>query len=153
MADADVGWLHAQAIHGLLVGATPYPVYLGEVTTPDEEIEYPYLVAWPPPATRPTITLAGYGGEATTTTQVTASGRDVRETITAMDRASAALHRRRPVIAGRKCGLIRHLPDAAGPPQPTRDPQLYTPARPVFFTFAQFALMSSPLDAPDPGGS
>ena len=152
MADTDVGWAHADAIHTILGTVTPYPVYIGEVTTPDDELEYPYLVCWPPPATRPTTTLNGYGGEATTTTQVTAAGRDVREVITALDRATAALHRKRPVIAGRRCGLLSQVP-AAEPPQPIRDDTVSTPERPVFYSFIQVSLFSAPLVAPDEAGS
>jgi hypothetical protein len=152
VADTDVGWAHADAIGGMLETVTSYPVYIGEVTADDDELEYPYLVLWPPPATRPTTTLAGYGGEATTTTQITAAGRDAREVITALDRASAALHRRRPVIAGRRCSLISQVP-AVEPPQPERDPDVSTPERPVFFSFIQVSLTSSPVEALDPGGS
>jgi hypothetical protein len=152
VADTDVGWAHAEAISGMLETATAYPVYVGEVTADDDELAYPYLVAWPPSATRPTTTLAGYGGEATTTTQITASGRDVREVITALDRASAALHRRRPVITGRRCSLISQVP-ADAPPQPERDPEVSTPERPIYFSFIQVTLTSSPTEAPDGGGS
>lgn len=148
MADTDVGWAHAEGIAALLADL-PYQVFIGEVTgDPDEplpaDVELPYLVLWPPPATRQTVTLAGYGGEATTTTQITAAGRDPREAITALDRASARLHRRRPVIPGRRCSLIRQVEGAAGSPQPERDDQARTAdGRPVFFTFAQFVLQSS----------
>lgn len=158
MADTDVGWAHAEAIQAMLEAVTPYPVYIGEVTAPDPDsgepdaLEYPYLVIWPPPGTRPVITLNGYGGEATTTTQITAAGTSVREVITALDRASAALHRRRPVIAGRRCGLISQVP-ADEPPQPQRDPAVSTPKRPIFFSYIQVSLFSAPTEPPDLGGS
>ncbi len=129
----------------MLETTTPYTVYIGEVDAENDEVEYPHLVCWPPPAVRPSITLAGYGGEATTTTQITAAGRDVREVITALDRASAALHRRRPVIAGRRCSLITQVP-AAEPPQPERDPDVSTPERPVFYSFIHVSLFSSPQE-------
>ncbi|MDG4792010.1 hypothetical protein O7626_40050 [Micromonospora sp. WMMD1102] len=151
MADADVGWAHAAAI-GALLDTTTYPVYIGEVDTADDDLTYPHLVCWPPPASRPTTTLAGYGGEASTTTQITAAGRDVREVLAALDRASAALHRRRPAIAGRRCSLITQIP-AAEPPQPERDPDVSTPERPVFFSFIQVSLTSSPVEPLDVGGS
>lgn len=138
MADTDVGWLHVQGIVGLL-SPLPYQVFVGEVTGSDpgsgaaDEILLPYLVVWPPPADRPTVTLAGYSGQATTTTQITAAGR-----------ASAALHRRRPSIPGRRCGLITLVPGAATPPQPQPDNQVRLPdGRPVYFTFAQFTLYST----------
>lgn len=143
MADTDVGWLHAQGLAALLA-PLPYVVYVGEVTDVDAGLAFPYLVLWPPPATRPTVTLAGYGGEATTVTQLTAAGTSPRETITALDRASARLHRVRPAIPGRRCSPITHTEGAAGPPQPRLDPQARTPdGRPIFITFAQFTLHSS----------
>lgn len=142
MADTDIGWAHAEAIAALLE-PLPYPVHMGEVTD-DDALVLPYVVLWPPPASRQTVTLNGYGGEATTTTQVTASGRDVREVITCLDRVSAALHRQRPTIAGRRCGLITQVPGAAGPPQPERDEQVRTESgRPIFFSFHQFTLYST----------
>lgn len=145
---------HAQAIHALIVAAVtpavppprPYEVYLGEVTAADHELVFPYLVVWPPPSERPTYTLAGYGGEAATTTQVSAVGRDTLEAIVAMDRASAALHRVRPAIAGRACGLITQVPQQLPPPRP--DERVRVNGRPVYFTFALFRLGSSPAAMP-----
>lgn len=147
MADTDVGWLHAEAIRDLL-DALPYPVHVGEVTADTDgqaphTPAYPYLVVWPPPATRPTVTLNGYGGEATTTTQVTAAGLTAREAITALDRASAALHRKQPTIPGRRCTPITHVA-GAGDGQPEQDNQAPVGGRPVYVTFAQFTLHSSP---------
>lgn len=146
MADADVAWAHADALKEMLDAATPYTTYIGEVTTPDDEIEFPHYILWPPPASRPTTTLNGYGGEATTRTQLTAAGRDVREVLAALDRAGAALHRKRPTIAGRKCGLITQQPEIPDPPQPDRDEtaRALTDGRPVFISFLQFSLFSSP---------
>ncbi|MEV1013776.1 hypothetical protein AB0I89_23785 [Micromonospora sp. NPDC049801] len=143
MADTDVGWAHAEGLAALLE-PLPYQVHIGQVDEVDGPIEYPHLILWPPPATRPTVTLNGYGGEVTTTTQLTAVGRDPREAITALDRASAMLHRRRPVIEGRRCSLITQQPEAAGPPQPQRDEQARTPdGHAPYFTFALFTLHSS----------
>jgi hypothetical protein len=145
VADADVGWAHASAIHTMLTAATPYDVYIGDVTVPDDELEFPYLVVWPPPGTRPTITLNGYGGEATTRTQVTGAGRTVREVLAVLDRASAALHRRRPTIPGRACSLMRQVPGTADVPQPRRDPKARTrDGLPILSSFLQFSLFSSP---------
>lgn len=143
MADTDIGWLHAEGMAGLLT-ALPYTLYIGAVTDADDTLVYPYLVLWPPPATRPAVTLNGYGGEATTVTQLTATGRTPRETITALDRASALLHRRRPTIPGRRCSLITYTEGAAAPPQPQPDPQARTPdGQPIYVTFALFTLHSS----------
>lgn len=149
MADTDIGWAHAEGIAALLAGL-PYPLHIADVPAdtdgdPPHDQPYPHLVLWPPPVTRQTVTLAGYGGEGSTTTQLTAVGLTPREAITALDRASAALHRRRPTIPGRRCSLITQVEGAAGPPQPQRDDQTRTAdGRPIFFTFAQFTLHSSP---------
>jgi hypothetical protein len=91
----------------------------------------------------PTNTLAGYDTAAMSTIQVTAAGTSVNEVLAALDRATAALHRRRPTIIGRRCGLIRQVPGAF-PPAPQRDDRVNTPAgRPVFFSFALFAFYST----------
>jgi hypothetical protein len=138
---ADPAVDHAAALHGMLTAAVEYTVYLGEVTDPDDALTLPYLVVWPPPPERPTLTLGGYGGEITTTTQVTAVGRDVIETIAAMGRASFALHGQRPVIPGRECGLIGQVPGQLPTPRP--DERVRVDGRPVYVTFALFRLMSS----------
>ncbi|MEV5211332.1 hypothetical protein AB0K35_28050 [Micromonospora sp. NPDC053740] len=143
MADTDVGWAHAEGLAALLE-PLPYQLHIGQVTEKNGPLEYPHLILWPPPATRPAVTLNGYGGEVTTVTQITAVGQDPREAITALDRASALLHRRRPTIPGRACSVITHNAEAAGPPQPQRDEQARTPdGHAPFFTFALFTLHSS----------
>lgn len=154
MADTDIGWVHADAIRALLDAATAYDSYVGEVTAADDDLTYPHYIIWPPPSSRPRTTLNGYGGEATTRTQVTAVGRDVREVLAALDRAGAALHRKRPVISGRRCGLITQTPEIPDPPQPDRTETARTlpDGRPVFVSFLQFSLFSAPVDAdPDEG--
>lgn len=146
----DVSRQHGQAIADLIDAALAplqiggrYTVYVGEVTTPESDIAYPYLVVWPPPVWRPTNTQAGYDGAAVSTVQVTAAGTTVDEVLAALDRAAAALHRRRPAIPGRMCGLITQVPGAT-PPQPERDDTVHTPAgRPVFFSFVLFTLYST----------
>lgn len=141
MGTDDVGWAHAQALADMLE-PLPYTVFIGEVDD-DSALEYPYLVLWPPPVARLTITLAGYGGEAITTTQITAAGRDIREVLAALDRTAGLLHRRRPHIPGRRCGLIRQQPEV--PDAPQRDPQVTTTAgRPIYFGFLMFTFSSSP---------
>ncbi|MEU8158043.1 hypothetical protein AB0B94_30690 [Micromonospora sp. NPDC048986] len=142
MADTDIGWAHAEGIAALL-DPLPYPVYIGEITAEDDELEYPYVVLWPPPADRLTITMAGYGGEGTTTTQITAAGRSTREVISALDRVGAALHRRRPTIPGRVCGLITQPLGAGNIPDPQRDEQVSTPERPIFYSFVRVTFNSS----------
>ncbi|GAA4439381.1 hypothetical protein [Phytohabitans houttuyneae] len=142
MADTDIGWAHADAIKTML-GGLPYTVYIGGADIPDDADQY--LVLWSPPANRPRSTLNGYGGEARTTTQVTAAGRTVREVITALDRVAAALHRQRPTIAGRRCSPITQTPDVPAPPAPEKDPNVRTTdGQPIFFSFLQFSLFSAP---------
>lgn len=146
----DVSRQHGHAIADLINTALAplqvdgrYTVYVGEVTTAEGDIAYPYLVVWPPPAFRPTNTQAGYDGAAVSTVQVTAAGTTTDEVLAALDRAAAALHRRRPIILGRVCGLITQVPGAT-PPQPERDETVHTPGgRPVFMSFCLFTLYST----------
>jgi hypothetical protein len=146
----DVSRQHAAAAQNMIELAVAgeaqggrYKVYLGEVTDDEADVRYPYLVVWPPPVMRPTNTLAGYDSAATSTIQVTAAGVSVDEVLAALDRAAAALHRRRPQITGRVCGLISQVPGAV-PPAPQRDDKVSTPAgRPVFYSFALFSMYST----------
>jgi hypothetical protein len=153
----DVSRLHHKAILDLLSPAIVplqvdgrYRIYSGEVTDDEDSIAYPYLVVWPPPVHRPVNTMAGYDGAATTTTQVTAAGTTVDEVLAALDRAAAALHRRRPAILGRITGLVSQVPSAT-PPQPDRDDSVRLPdGRPVFMSFLQFSLYSTPSGGQTP---
>lgn len=146
----DVSRQHAAAVKTMIEAAVAgeaqggrYRVYVGEVTTDESATEYPYFVVWPPPAMRPVNTLAGNDGAAASTIQVTAAGSSVDEVLAALDRAAEALHRRRPHIPGRVCGLISQVPGAV-PPAPQRDDRVNTPdGRPVFFSFALFSLYST----------
>ena len=146
----DVSRQHAAAVKALIEVAVAgeaqdgrYQVFMGEVTTPEDQTVYPYYVVWPPPAMRPINTLAGYDGAATSTIQVTAAGTSVNEVLAALDRAAAGLHRRRPHIPGRVCCPISQVPGAA-PPAPQRDDQVHTPdGRPVFYSFSLFSLYST----------
>lgn len=148
MANTDIGWMHADALKVLLDGGTTYPVYVGEVTASDDELEWPYLVLWPPPANRPVSTMAGYVGDATTVIQVTAAGRTIREVLAALDRASAALHRRRPTIPGRRCELISQVPGVPPAPQPDKEEAArINDGLPIYFSFVQFSLYSTAATA------
>lgn len=146
----DVSRQHAAVVVAMIEAAVAgeaqqdrYRVYVGEVTDAEADVKYPYLVVWPPPAMRPTNTLAGYDSAAASTIQVTAAGSSVDEVLAALDRAAAALHRRRPQIPGRVCGLITQVPGAF-PPAPQRDDKVNTPTgRPVFYSFALFSLYST----------
>lgn len=138
----DVSRGHATAIRDLLT-PLPYTVYLGEITDPEDAIEYPYLVVWPPPADRPANTINGYDSQATTVTQITAAGTSVDEVLAALDRAAGLLHRIRPAILGRQSAPLRQLP-GGGPPQPQRDPKVRTlDGRPIYFSTAFYELHST----------
>lgn len=139
------GRAHAQAVYDLIVAAVPATtkVYRGEITTPDADLTYPYLVVWPPPPTREDDALEGFAGHLSTTTQVTAAGASVDEVLHALDLAAGALHKVTPTIAGRSCAPFRQVPGAS-PPQPTRDPEVRTAdGRPIFFSFILVELHST----------
>ena len=146
----DVSRQHAYAVASMIEAAVAgeaqdgrYAVFVGEVITPVDSTVFPYYVVWPPPAMRPTNTLAGYDSAAHSTIQVTAAGTSVNEVLAALDRASAALHRQRPAVPGRVFGLIRQVPGTA-PPAPQRDDRVHTPdGRPVFFSYALFVVYST----------
>lgn len=147
---SDVSRQHAAALAAMLDAALAglqtggaWRVYVGEVTDPEAEVTYPYLVVWPPPAFRPTNTLAGYDGVARSTIQVTAAGTTVDEVLACLDRAATALHRRRPQIAGRRATPITQQPGAT-PPAPSRDDTVHTAdGRPVFYSFALYQVEST----------
>lgn len=142
MADPrDLTAPHVDAVEALLQ-ATGYTVHVVEVTDPDP-LTYPYLVLYPTPGTALVASLAGDCPDRMWTWQVTAVGRDWRETATAVDRARAALLAVRLVAAGRDYGLIgEQVTD-----QPiredgaSRDPET---GRPVFYGIAQFEALSTP---------
>lgn len=108
---------HAKAKYELLRAALPdtVDVYLAKVDKADEDLRWPYLVLWPPPASRPIDSLEGYSGQVVTRTQITGAGTTPDEVLAVLDRASAALHCVTPTILGRSCGWIRMSED---PPPP-----------------------------------
>lgn len=139
--DTDVGYAHAEALR-LLLDVLPYAVYLGKVTETDSELRYPYLVVWPPPPLRTGQNLTGTLLSATTRTQVSAIGQDVRETLTALDRVDARLQANRPVVLGRSCGLFSQVA-VSGSPAP--NPSVRTPdGQPTHLAWAIYALTSIP---------
>ena len=143
-AATDVGRMHQAAIVDRLnaqFAVEKYDVYDGQVTKAEDAVTYPYLVVWPQPATRPVITMAGYAGEASTIAQITAAGTSPADVLAALDRASAALHRWTPTIAGRRCAPVTQQP-ATVPPAP--DPNVKTTdGGPVFYSYIVVSLYSS----------
>lgn len=137
----DITQAHIDGVRPLLEG-TGYPLYVAEVTGGDATREYPYLVLWPVPIYATAGDLAGTPTEATFRWQVTAVGRDLRETGAARDRAMAELVGIRPAVANRDCGLISMEPgDQPIRPDPTaRDPNT---RRPVFYAVANYSLFTT----------
>lgn len=106
---ADPSREHAKAKFDLLRAALPetVDVYLAKVDKADADLTWPYLVLWPPPASRSVDSLDGYAGQVNTRTQITGAGTTPDEVLAVLDRASAALHCVTPTIPGRSCGWIR----------------------------------------------
>lgn len=149
----DISRLHAQAMVALVNAAVAgeqqdgrYKVYVGKVTDAEADVKYPYYVIWPPPAMRPTNTMAGYDGAAQSTIQLTAAGITENDVLAALDRAAAGLHRVRPTIPGRACGAFRQVPGAT-PPAPLREDRVNANGQPVFVAFALFDIYSTPSTA------
>lgn len=137
--------LHAAAIASLAVAqvaAMGAAVAVYRDGAPDSPA-YPYLVVWGAPAgpVAAAERLYGYGGEAFTTTQITAAGLTVDDVLGAVDIARQALHRRKPTIAGRVCGDLEM--DGA-PSRPAPDPVRSPAGLQVWSTPMFFLLMSSP---------
>lgn len=127
-------------------------VYLDKVPADDEANPdadlgvgpaYPYAVFWSVPAApwTPAERLRGWGGEVTTSTQVTVAGLSEADVLGACDRITRALYRRKPQLAGRVPGDI----DQDGAPgRPTPDPARTPAGRLVFTSVLFFLLHSSP---------
>lgn len=132
----------AEAVETLLT-PTGYPVYLGEVTAADADLEFPYLVVWMPPVARSATGLDAVSTQHDVTFQVSVAGRDEDETLAAADRAAAALVDQIPTVAGRLFNQIEQLL-INQPPRP--DPGGRAPAtqRPVFMVPLMFATWSVP---------
>lgn len=138
----DPSRAHALAIEALIDVAVEYTLYRGKVTDPDSGLTYPYLISWPGRAPRTLDRLAGTGHSLTSTTQITAVGRDVDEVLAALDRVSAAVTGVTPQIPGRNCGRIS---DISPPDQvPEKSDVSQTPeGAPVYRAFGLFQLMST----------
>lgn len=138
--------LHREAIAALLqarlieLGSTGITVYIDTVPAVPE---FPYLVVWgaggvPLDAAE---RLAGWAGEVSTTTQITAAGLTVDDVLGAAGRGRAALHRRRPQIAGRQCGDLFVAPTGG---RPVPDPQPASGGQTVYSMPVFVELHSSP---------
>lgn len=137
---------HAEALADLLVArlavaGAALVVYRGEVI-PDTPA-YPYAVVWGAPAAplADAERLAGWGGDVTTTQQVTVAGLSAYDVLGAADRTITALHRQRPTITGRHCGDITH---DGSPGRPIPDPGRAPGGQQVYSLPLFFLLQSSP---------
>ncbi|HEX8343495.1 MAG TPA: hypothetical protein VF657_01950 [Actinoplanes sp.] len=145
-SDLEPEVLHADGIAVLLRArldelGCDFPVYRdGRIpATPS----YPYYVVWGSAGTpyAPADRLAGYGGEVTSTHQITAAGLSVDDVIGAVGRARFALHRRRPVVPGRRGGELTH---DGTPGRPVPDPQREAGGQQVLALPMFFRLTTSP---------
>lgn len=110
---SDVSRLHRDAIRALLAPLesppTSYQVFLGKVTDPDADLDYPYLTVWSAPAARTPVNLPANVSDATTVTQISVTGRDEDEVLAALDRVAELVQGKPVTIAGRNCGRPRQV--------------------------------------------
>ena len=142
MSDMDLGQPFLVAIEALLTARMPsVPVYLSGVTGTDDELDYPYLVAWPIPPSRFIANLAGTLVPGDCRLQLTGVGLDPSSVTAVLGRASSALVGRRPVIPGWQCGYIREIPVN----QPvTENAQALTGGGSTFRSWSQYRMIADP---------
>ncbi|MBM0237737.1 hypothetical protein JNW88_12220 [Micromonospora sp. ATA32] len=134
---------HPAALVAMLRAGTDFDIHEGDVNVPDEQLTYPHYVVWGTPAQPLVERIRGDGGEVWTRTQITCVALTANDVLGAADRARRALHRKRPVIPGRRCGDIEQEPGIA--PPPLVDPNVKSPdGRRIYFTPLFFTLHSSP---------
>jgi hypothetical protein len=144
--------LAALAAANLAVMGASLAVYLDQVPGDDQPNAdadlgygpaYPYAVFWSTPGApwSPAERLKGWGGEITTTTQATVCGLSEADVLGSCDRLTLALHRRKPMLAGRVPGDIEQ--DGV-PGRPAPDPVRTRDGRLVFTSVLFFTLHSSP---------
>lgn len=146
-AEIEPDVLHAQAVRDLLEPAG-YPVYLGENEIPDEP-PFPYLVAWCVPG-EPygPERMAGHDGSVLTRHQITVVALAPLDVVGAAARCRRLLHRKRPAIAGRRCGDMAQQPVAQA--VPTVDPTVRGPqGQNIYVAYLDFTLTST-LIRPEP---
>lgn len=138
---------HADAMFNLLrpvFEPLGYGLYNGETPGEESEILYPYAVLWHVPALRQSVVLRGYAGEIFTRVPITFAGLSPRDVAGIADRGSAALHRVRPVIPGRRCGDIEQE-QLAIPAAPRPDPNVMPSGRLIYYLPLAFELYSSAI--------
>lgn len=137
---------HTEAVTALLIArlaaaGAQVAVYRDE-TIPTSPA-YPYGVVWATPAAphAEAERLAGWGGDAFTSHQVTVAGLSVLDVLGAADRIITALHRQRPTVVGRHCGDLTY---DGSPGRPVLDPQRAPTGQQVYSLPLFFQLYSSP---------
>lgn len=140
-AELEPDVLHAVAVRNLLE-PTGYPVYLGANEIPDEP-PFPYLVAWCVPG-EPfgPERMAGHDGAVITRHQITIAALAPLDVVGAAARCRRLLHRKRPVIAGRRCGDMTH--QSGVPTVPTVDPTVHGPqGQSIYVAYLAYTLTST----------
>lgn len=132
LAQVNADVLHAAVLADLLEArwaalGIDFPVYRDQVPASlvyGDPSFYPYAVVWgaaggPDAAdTR----LAGWGGEITTTNQITIAGLTTSEVLGAAGRCRVALHKQRPAAGSRKYSVVSQQGGAGRPaPDPERE--------------------------------
>lgn len=156
MADLEPSVSHtaglaALAVAQLAVQGSGLTVYVDQVPADTADFHgdghlgprFPYVVFWSVPGGPQAAAerLAGWGREITTTTPATVAGLTETDVIGAVDRLTYALHRRKPILAGRVPGDIEQSGTTGRPQQ---DPVPTPDGRTVFTTALLFTLHSSP---------
>jgi len=149
LAEADV--MHAAALADLLesrfaILGIDFPVYREQVP---EDLAYGQPDAYPyalvlgaaglPDAAAER--LAGWGGEITTTNQITVAGLTTGDVLGAAGRCRLALHMQRPVAGGRRFSVVTH---EGGPGRPAPDPERESGGQRVLSLPLLFGLRSRP---------
>lgn len=137
----DITWAAAAAAATVLE-TLGHTIEVGDVTTPDPDVTYPYLVIWVNPAERAPTSLNGAAMQTTVPLTVTAVGRDPRETATTADRAADLLAGARLVIAGYTTALATQVTGSATVrAAPERDPAT---GRPVYIAPSVWQVQALP---------
>lgn len=146
----DISLLHRDAIRTLLApleaAPTSFQIFTGKVTVEDWDLLFPYLTVWSAPASRAPVNMSGNVTDATTITQITATGQDEDEVLAALDCAAELLEGKRVTIVGRTCGRPHQVP---GNPYVSPSDDVHTPSgQATYQGVIQFSLNSDAAPAP-----
>lgn len=131
------------AIRAMVEARVPaWQIHYGGIQVPDDQIQYPYLVQWPVPATGVIANLAGNLIPAVNDTRFVACGKDVDEVLWALDEINTALLGQRPAIEGWSCGFLRALADASAPVAENKE--VLFNGRPTYRGWAMYRMSAEP---------